>query len=76
MAEAAARPARTARNDTDHSDDGYDGYDPRHPMWADSFWDQYCRQPPAAAPAGPAARFAPSRLGRAQITTAAGAATH
>lgn len=34
-------------------DDRYDPYDPRHPMWADRFWGEYCARP-AAAPARPA----------------------
>jgi hypothetical protein len=33
-------------------DDRYDPYDPRHPMWADRFWGEYCARP-AAQPAPP-----------------------
>ena len=28
--------------------DRYDPYDPRHPMWADRFWGEYCARPTAA----------------------------
>jgi hypothetical protein len=28
-------------------DDRYDPYDPRHPMWADRFWGEYCVRPTA-----------------------------
>lgn len=46
MEDASHRPAVADR---------YDPYDPRHPMWADRFWGQYCSRstaPPPAAAAG------------------------
>ena len=33
--------------------DRYDPYDPRHPMWADRFWGEYCARPsPGLPPCG------------------------
>ncbi len=30
--------------------DRYDPYDPRHPLWADRFWGEYCPRPSKPAP--------------------------